>query len=299
MAAAPRAVLVTRPTELDGLIARHGTRQQAAFFLRSRGRSLDEVEVRHAALRAAVDQVTAAVPPDWRRGHVRREDLDRFLFGPDDVVVVVGQDGLVANAAKYLDGQPVVGIDPEPGRNPGVLVRHRAEETGRLLGLAVSIEAGRHVEARAMVAARADDGQALLALNEVYVGDAGHQSARYRLDLGGGVTERQSSSGLLVGTGTGSTGWCHSAWLERHSALRLPDPTDPILSWFVREAWPSPATGTDRTEGLLGSGDELALIAESDRLVVFGDGIESDAMPLTWGQRLTIRLAGRRLHLVL
>ena len=40
--------------------------------------------------------------------------------------VVVGQDGLVANVAKYLDGQPVVGIDPEPGRNPGVLVAHPA-----------------------------------------------------------------------------------------------------------------------------------------------------------------------------
>jgi hypothetical protein len=66
----------------------------------------------------------------------------------------------------------------------------------------------------------------------------------------------------------------------------------------VREAWPSPATGTDRTEGLLQSGDELSLIAESDRLVVFGDGIESDAMPLTWGQRLTISLSSRRLHLV-
>ena len=293
MAIAPRAVLVTRPTELDGLIARHGTRQQAAFFLRSRGRSIEEVEGRHAGLRAAVDTVTASIPADWRRGKVGRDDLDRFLFGPDDVVLVVGQDGLVANVAKYLDGQPVIGVNPEPGRNPGVLVRHAPGDVGPLL-----TGFGGRLEARSMVVARTDDGQELVALNEVYIGDPGHQSARYRLDLGDGTVERQSSSGLLVGTGTGSTGWCRSAWLERNSTLTLPGPVDPYLCWFVREAWPSPVTGTDHTQGLLGEGQELALVAESDRLVVFGDGIESDAVPLTWGQRLTVALSSRRLQLV-
>lgn len=295
MALAPRAVLVTRPTELDGLVARHGTRQQAAFFLRSRGRSLEDVEARHAALTAAVDTVTAAIPVDWRRGQVGRGDLDRFLFGPDDIVVVVGQDGLVANVAKYLDGQPVLGVDPEPGYNPGVLVRHSPAEVARRLDDVGRLE----LEPRTMVVAVTDDGQELQALNEIYVGDPGHQSARYRLDVGGGTTERQSSSGLLISTGTGATGWCRSAWLERHSGIALPAPTDPDLCWFVREAWPSPATGTDHTEGILGPDAELAIVAESDRLVVFGDGIESDAVPLTWGQRVTIRRSGRRLNLVM
>ncbi len=69
---APRAVVVTRPTELDGLIARHGTRQQAAFFLRSRNRSLDEVAARHQALHTAVATVAALIPADWRRGQVGR-----------------------------------------------------------------------------------------------------------------------------------------------------------------------------------------------------------------------------------
>ena len=46
------------------------------------------------------------------------------FFGPEDVIIAVGQDGLVANVAKYLDGQPVVGVNPDPQRNPGVLVRH-------------------------------------------------------------------------------------------------------------------------------------------------------------------------------
>src|SRR4051812_4891127 len=103
MALTPRAVLVHRRTELDELLARHGTRGQAAFFLRTRGRDLGEVEARHEAQQAALREVSAAVPTEWRRGLLERTDVSRFLFSPEDVVVVVGQDGLVANTAKYLD----------------------------------------------------------------------------------------------------------------------------------------------------------------------------------------------------
>lgn len=115
----PRAVVVHRRTELDELLGRHGTRQQAAFFLSTRGRSLDEVELRHAAQQAALQAVSSSIPLEWRRGMVERADLDRFVFGPEDVIVAVGQDGLVANVAKYLSEQIVVGLNPEPERNPG------------------------------------------------------------------------------------------------------------------------------------------------------------------------------------
>ncbi|MYS05184.1 hypothetical protein GTW71_01670, partial [Streptomyces sp. SID6041] len=109
MSLAPRAVLVHRTTEYEELLARHGTRGQAAFFLSARGRSVDAVRERHERSHRALAEVAAAVPLAWRQTRVERADLDRFLFGPEDVVVVVGQDGLVANAAKYLTGQPVIG----------------------------------------------------------------------------------------------------------------------------------------------------------------------------------------------
>ncbi|MFJ2921521.1 hypothetical protein [Streptomyces sp. NPDC087307] len=289
MSLAPRAVLVHRTTEYEELLARHGTHGQAAFFLSSRGRSIDEVARRHGQTRQALADVAAAVPLQWRQSRVERADLDRFLFGPEDVVVVVGQDGLVANAAKYLSGQPVVGIDTDPGRNPGVLVRHRPQDAAALLRAAASPCGA--ADELTMVEAVADDTQRLLALNEIYLGPPGHQTARYRLgpDAPGAAAEPQASSGVLVGTGTGATGWLRSLWQERRSRLPLPAPTDPRLLWFVREAWPSPATGTTLVAGELGSGQGLRLTVESDRVVVFGDGMESDALELTWGQ--TVRLA--------
>lgn len=294
---APRAVVVHRHTELEELTARHGTRQQVDFFLRRRGRSIDELDERHERQRAALQTVSAAIPLDWRRGDVERSDLARFTFGAEDVVVAVGQDGLVANAAKYLDGQAVIGVDPEPGRNPGVLVRHAAAALAGVLRDGVHLRP-EHRERRAMVEAVVDDGQVLRALNEVYVGHPGHQSARYRLTTADGRVERQSSSGVLIGTGTGATGWCRSAALERHSTIELPGPGAPTLCWFVREAWPSPATGTALTEGLLQPGEQLVITAESD-LVLFGDGIEADALALTWGQQATVQVARRTLDLVI
>ncbi|MEU8470612.1 hypothetical protein AB0F30_22395 [Streptomyces sp. NPDC029006] len=298
MSLAPRVVLVHRRTEYEELLARHGTHGQAAFFLSSRGRSIDEVARRHAATRQALRDVAAAVPLTWRSSRVERADLDRFLFAPEDVVVVVGQDGLVANTAKYLSGQPVVGIDTDPGRNPGVLVRHRCADAAGLLRAATA--AGDRVEELTMVEAVADDTQRLLALNEVYLGPPGHQTARYRLGTRDAADpgQAQASSGVLVGTGTGATGWLRSLWLERGSTVPMPAPRDPRLLWFVREAWPSPATGTSRVAGELGRGQALWLTVESDRMVVFGDGMEADALELTWGQSVQVGIAASSLRLV-
>jgi NAD kinase len=298
MTLAPRAVLVYRRTELDELLARHGTRGQAAFYLSSRGRSLAGIESRHTLQQQALATASAAIPLDWRRGTVERADLSRFLFAPDDIIVAVGQDGLVANVAKYLDQQPVIGINPDPARNPGVLVPHPPAATGPLLATAASKSAERHIEGLTMVEAITDDAQRLLALNEVYLGQPSHQTARYTLRPPGGKQERQGSSGILVGTGTGATGWCRSAWLERGSHLSLPGPAEPALCWFVREAWPSPATATNLTEGLLTGTSELAVISESEGLVAFGDGVETDALTLSWGQQITIHAARHRLRLL-
>ncbi|KAB1989109.1 MULTISPECIES: hypothetical protein [Streptomyces] len=296
MSLAPRVVLVHRTTEYEELTARHGTHGQAAFFLASRGRDIAEVAERHRRSREALAAVVAAVPLTWRQARVERSDLDRFLFAPEDVVVVVGQDGLVANVAKYLEGQPVVGIDADPGRNPGVLVRHRPGDAGALLASAH----GGGADELTMVEAVADDTQRLVALNEIYLGAAGHQTARYRLGLDeyGGAVESQASSGVLVGTGTGATGWLRSVWQERGGALPLPGPTDERLLWFVREAWPSPATGTSLVAGELTASGKLSLTVESDRLIVFGDGMEGDAVELVWGQTVHVGVAGVRLRLV-
>lgn len=297
MSLAPRAVLVHRRTAYAQALARHGTPGAADFFLRQRGRSLDELAAADEEQRRALATVAAGVPAHWRSGTVERAELSRFLFAPEDVVVVVGQDGLVANAAKHLSGQPVVGIDPAPGRNAGVLVPHRADRTQDLLHRSLSAGA---CEQRTMVRATTDDGQELHALNEVFVGHRSHQTARYVLGCGDRA-EEQASSGVVVGTGTGATGWLASL-ARAGGGAALPGPTEAALAWFVREAWPSCTTGADLVAGALGNRARaphaLTLDVLSDELVVFGDGLEEDRLVLTRGQRLHVEVSPRTLALL-
>ena len=294
--ALPRVVVVTRPTEYEGLLEQYGTRGQAAFLIGARGQRIEPVEHRHMLHQQAIAEVLEAIPAPWGRSRISRKDLDRFLFRPDDIVIVVGQDGLVANVAKYLNGQPVIGMNPDPETFEGILVRHPPEACGDLLA---DLWAGRaHLELRTMAEARVDGVETLLALNEIFIGHRSHQSARYELRWADRA-ERQSSSGVVVSTGTGSSGWTRSIHRQHHSRILLPSPTEARLVFFSREPWPSLTTGVELDEGEIDPASRLTISSEMDDSgVVFGDGIEADAIAFGWGRTAELFVSERRLRLV-
>lgn len=291
----PRAVFVTRETDYELLIARHATRDQARFFLETRGQRIEEVEARHHHFHAVLASARAAVPVEWRQALVKRADLDRFLFAPDDVVVPVGQDGLVANVAKYLDEQPVIGVNPAPDLYDGVLVRIAVENLAKLFPASAAGAAG--VEHRTMVQAVLDGGETLTALNEIFVGHRSHQSARYRIEAGG-MMEDHSSSGLIVASGTGATGWARSIADATHLELAL-GREERAVGYWVREPFPSVATATAMRAGKI-TGHALTVTSRmNDGGVIFADGIEQDFIAFDWGRSVQIAPATRSLHLVI
>lgn len=291
----PRVVLVTRPTELAALLGHHGTRGQVEFFLSSRGQSFDEVARRDALQEEAIARAKRAVPSDWSFAHVWRDDLNRFLFFPNDIVVGLGQDGLVANLAKYLDGQPVLGISPDLASSEGVLARHGLDDLGGLL-LRVAA-ADMDVSARSMVQAASSNGDNLLALNELFIGHRSHQSARYELNYNG-KSEYQSSSGLIVSTGTGLTGWAKSIMAATHLEFELAA-DDPLAVFFAREPWPSRTSGAELRAGVINDQHGMQVISRNnDGGVIFADGIEPDFLRFDWGTSVEVRVADQRFNLV-
>ena len=290
----PRAVFVTRETDYELLIARHATREQARFFLQSRGQDLALLEARHEQFRETLRLARSAVPDDWRQAMVRRADFDRFLFAPEDLVVAVGQDGLVANVAKYLDGQPVLGLNPAPDLYDGILVRLRLDDLAGALPAAAAEAAA--VERRTMVEAVLDNGARLLALNEVFVGHRSHQSARYRI-AAKGEPEDQSSSGLIVASGTGATGWARSIMEATHERFDL-GIEERAVAYFVREPFPSVSTGTRVRAGKIGRGGLAVTSRMNEGGVIFADGIERDFLAFDWGREVRIQAAAKALNLV-
>jgi hypothetical protein len=236
----------------------------------------------------------ALVPDDWRQALVRRADLDRFLFGPEDVVIAVGQDGLVANVAKYLAGQPVLGINPSPDLYDGVLVRIPLGQVRRLLPASRAGDCA--IERRTMVEAVLDNGARLLALNEVFVGHRSHQSARYSIAVAQ-AQEEHSSSGLIVASGTGATGWARSIMEATHEPIIL-GPEEKAVAYFVREPFPSVATGTQLRSGKLDAASLQITSRMNDGGVIFADGIEQDFLTFEWGRNVAVGPAAHALHLV-
>ncbi len=292
---APRAVLVTRQTEYQALLAAHGTRGQVAFFLKNRDQSIEMIEDRHADFLIALQKTRLSVPNDWSIANGDRDDLDRFLFTANDIVIAVGQDGLVANLAKYVTHQPVIGVTPDALGSEGVLTATKITALNQMLRAIEHGEAKTH--ARTMVEANLGGGETLAALNELFIGHHSHQSAKYLLTIGD-AEEFQSSSGVIVTTGTGATGWARSIMTATDNFIDV-QPDDPAAVFFAREPWPSKSSGCTLKFGEIWHQETLQITSRiNEGGVIFADGVEQDYLKFDWGRRASISVSNRTLNLV-
>ena len=329
-----KIVLVTRPTALQGLVARHATASQAEFLMvrakqsaprLSRNASLKEQAQEDQALadlaRGAFseieqeDQSYGAMKAmlrdrlaDYAPVHVLdRQYLPSYVFGPEDVVVTLGQDGLVANTAKYALGRPIVAVNPDPQRIDGILLPFRVEEAPAVVRRALRGEAP--LRQVTLAEAVLNNGQRLLAFNDLFIGARTHVSARYRIEFDG-RSEQQSSSGVIVSTGAGSTGWMSSVFNMGTAIARLAGDrgdVNPIkMAWedsrllFVtREPFASKTSGTTLTSGIIEGERELLVESSMSKDgVIFSDGVETDFLDFTSGSIVRVRPSAERAMLV-
>ncbi len=299
-----RIVLVTKRTPYEELLATYGTHGQAAFLLTSRGQDISSFRVQHDQYCKAVQTVEGSLPKDVSHTLVERRNIPLFLFRGGDLIVAIGPDGLFANLAKYLSGQPVVAVNPLPGVIDGVVMRHRPMNLADVIKRTLADDVT--LDEVALAEAKTDEGESILAVNDFLVGRLDHISARYHLSCGYGE-EHQSSSGVLISTGMGSSGWLRSikaavnAANEEGEILIPEDPTwdEERLVFVVREPFPSRATGTEVVFGDILPDEPLEIISEMpEGGVVFSDGVPEDSLALPAGIKLTIGIAEKKAILV-
>jgi NAD kinase len=321
-----KIVLVTRPTRLAELVIRFNTVSQARFYVEHQGADFSDYLREDETYHRALSETQSALSQVGRVQTVDRGFLPNFVFAPDDTVVTLGQDGLVANTLKYLNGQPVVGVNPDPERWDGRLLTFRVGDLTKVMPEVVLRK--RPTKSVTMAKAALNNGQTLYGVNDLFIGPKTHCSARY-LIRSGEASETQSSSGVIVSTGMGSTGWLKGlltgaaaitqsagsaltrqattelfAATERmskgHGKLRLNVKTEfawdaNYLFYTVREPFPTNTTGASLVFGRVTT--ETPLILQSrmaENGVIFSDGIEKDFLEFNSGTQAVVCIAERK-----
>lgn len=336
----PSVVIVVRPTRLQGLRNRWGTVGQAKFLLAtakavetetqtlvadvnpSKGSSLnqptepspvslqtdfEDYESEDRIYQKSIARIESEVQELCAVKVMDRSYVPNFDFGMTTAVIVVGQDGLVANVAKYVGDVPIIAVNPDPTRIDGVLLPFTANNAA----IAVRSVLSDRIQVRPVSLAEAslNDGQKILAFNDLYIGSASHVSARYEIEFCN-RREPQSSSGIIVSTGAGSTGWISSVFnmtaaLSQQTQQQFHKP-HPLqwesreLQWVVREPFISKTSRAGLVYGKVQEGNELRLESLMPQNgVIFSDGIESDFLPFNSGTIVKIHVSKQVARLVI
>jgi NAD kinase len=319
-----KIVLVTRPTRLAELVIRFNTVSQARFYVEHQGADfsdyLAEDETYHHALIEA-QKILARI---GRVQMVDRGFLPNFVFAPDDTIVTLGQDGLVANTLKYLHGQPVVGVNPDPARWDGKLLPFKVGDLSKIIPEVLT--RGRPTRNVTMAKAALNNGQTMYAVNDLFIGPKSHTSARYVI-RSGELSEAQSSSGVIISTGMGSSGWFKSLMTGATAITQFTGSTQnrqmiaplvgrrpnskestkilnvrtefawdaKFLFYTVREPFPTHTTGASLVFGQITSQMPLMLNSQmAENGVIFSDGIEKDFLEFNSGTQAVITIAERQ-----
>ena len=267
----------------------------------------DQIQEEDQNYQQRLQRLMKDVETDFPVKRISRDLVANFDFQRCVAVVVFGPDGLVANVAKYVGDVPIIGVNPDAQTNDGILLPFEVSDVRAVLNRTIKGQSPTRSVALAEV--NMNDGQRMLAFNDFFIGCKTHTSARYTVELNL-KTEAQSSSGLIVSTGAGSTGWMSSVFnmADRIGAtFGVNDPVnrpqmkweDAQLLWAVREPFISRHSSAEMVGGVIQEREELVIGSQMDgNGLIFSDGIEQDFIEFNSGSIAAFKVSEQRAKLV-
>ncbi len=300
------AIIVKNKTRLELLTERFNTKAQARFYIEHSGGVFEDYQVEHEKFHESLSLMQRQLSMVLKNKIVERNFLPSFLFNSNQVIIVIGQDGLVANTAKYVNEIPIIAVNPDNERYDGCLLPFNPIN---FISAVEKVIANKfNAKTVALAEATLNNGQRLLAFNELFIGAASHVSARYKISYNH-KSEEHSSSGIIVSTKAGSTGWLSSIFnmtFGMHKFIqkdgtkkKIAKLKDDQLMFVVREPFHSKKTQIELIAGMLTG--QTKLILESympNNGVIFSDGIETDFINFNSGSIATIGVAKEKATLV-
>lgn len=302
-----RIVIVKDQTRLENLIHKFNTKSQAKFYIEMSGGDFNFYEKEHNVYYNALAHIQKELSKVLKTAHVDKYYLSSFMFAETDIVVVIGRDGLVANTGKYVHNNPILAINPDPTTITGILLPFVLSTFEQ--GIKTILEKRFEVKKVTLAEAVLNDGQKLLAFNDFYIGKKDHTSALYDITTEK-KKETQSSSGILISTGAGSTGWLSSVMNEANGLLGYFGMTDIILDkklnwdddkliYTVREPYKSPYTGTELVMGDITKNQTFQITSKMpENGVIFSDGMINDFIDFNSGKTVTVNCSNNKVNLV-
>ena len=298
-----RAIIIRDKTRLEQLIERFNSKAQAKFYIERSGGDFEYYQLENDIFYTSLSKIQEAITKSLKFKVIHRSFLPTYIFTENDLVVVIGQDGLVANTAKYVKELAILGVNPDTKRYDGVLLKHNPDDLK--VQIKNILKGSFETKQVTMAKAELNDGQTLLAFNDFYIGANSHISSRYIIDYKG-EKEQQSSSGILVSTGAGSTGWLSSIFNMVNNINKNKSNDKPLMSWddnklmfAVREPFFSNVTQTDIGFGTITKNQSLKIESNMPtKGIIFSDGIESDFLSFNSGSRVEITIAEEKANLI-
>jgi NAD kinase len=300
------AIIVKNKTRLESLIERFNTKAQAKFYIERLGGSFEDYETEHEIFHHSLVSLQTQLSKLIKNKTVERVYLPSFIFSEKNLIIVIGQDGLVANTAKYSKNCPIIAVNPDKERYDGILLPF---DTSDFVHGVENVIANRYNAKTVRFAeAKTNDGQRLLAFNDLFIGVSSHVSARYKISYNNQI-EEHSSSGLIVSTQAGSTGWLSSIFnmaygvtgmFEKNLKPKRPKLKDTELLFAVREPFQSVRTQIGITAGVIKSQQSLSIESlMPTNGIIFSDGVETDFLKFNSGAIATIGIAKETAKLVM
>ena len=128
-----RAIIIRDKTRLEQLIDRFNSKAQAKFYIERSEGDFEYYEIEHKTFYKSLNRIQQTISKYLKYKVIDRSFLPTYMFTEQDLVVVIGQDGLVANTAKYVNGLPMVGLNPDAERYDGILLMHAPHTLGTVL----------------------------------------------------------------------------------------------------------------------------------------------------------------------
>ena len=288
-----KIVIVKKPTQLEELLKIHATSSQVEFYLAQNGISYQDVQQEHNDYHIGLRGVTSKIPQGIPYQIVNKYDLPRFEARRGDLLVPIGDPGLVINCAKSANSQPVYAVNSNPNLYEDVFTTSTIKDFSA--GLQRVLEGEFDTIPITMIQATLDDGREVLGVNDIFVGKSNQTSARYLIKTREGIEENQSSSGVIISTGAGKTGWLKSV-LGR--VVEDFEWEDRMLIYYVREAFESKTTGTELTNGYIKE-DTLEITSQMPQDgIIFADGMIDSGIDFQAGRKVLIGVSDKKFNLI-